>query len=81
MDYSETVQRIEYQFLEGVYLTREWRYGRPDNEEGDKLPLVARYFRKALGLTAVHSLIVEHSYPTYAGAYRALRIRYLLAGR
>ncbi|ELR21007.1 metallobeta-lactamase domain containing protein [Acanthamoeba castellanii str. Neff] len=61
-DYNETVQRIEYDFVDALYLTRTWRQA----DGGEQLPLLARYFREALGFTEVYSAIVEHSYPTFA---------------
>jgi len=84
VDYGETVEPIEYEFMDALYLTPEWRSGpSKDREKTDspllackssdgaekveRLPLLARYFREALGLCRIHSFIVEHSYPTFAG--------------
>ena len=58
------MQRIEYDFVDALYLTRTWRQA----DGGEQLPLLARYFREALGFTEVYAAIVEHSYPTFAGA-------------
>jgi hypothetical protein len=64
------VQRIEYDFVDALYLTRTWRQA----DGGEQLPLLARYFREALGLTEVYSAIVEHSYPSFAGTSHACRV-------
>ncbi len=57
-DYSETVERLEYKFVDAHYLTRE---------SGFTYPSVLRYLAKELGLSSVYAIRVQHSYPTYAG--------------
>jgi hypothetical protein len=73
VDYDETVQRIEYEFVDALYLTQSWRQA--DGEE--KLPLLSRYFREALGFTSIYSAIVVHSYPTFAGTLRTISLQAL----